>query len=64
MRKCVFLHVALIWKSLFQRMYPIIPVKGAAPLSGSIKDFLVKVFIRKENRQKREHAPFFVTLIF
>ena len=36
--------------------YPITPLKGAAPLSGSIKDSTI---FWKKNRQKRVHAPFF-----
>ena len=38
-------------------IYPINPVKGAALLSGSIKD--LTFFVEKKNRQKRAHAPFF-----
>ena len=40
--------------------YPITLFKGAAPLSGSIKDFTT---FGKQNRQKKAHAPFFLALI-
>ena len=43
------------------QIYPVTPLKGAAPLSGSIKDF---TNFWKQNRQKRAHVPFFVALIF
>ena len=45
----------------YPMLYPITPLKGAAPLSGSIKDF---TNFWKQNRQKRVHAPFFVALVF
>ena len=41
-------------------LYPITPVKGAAPLSEWITDSA----IGKRNRQKRAHAFIFVALIF